>query len=258
MDAETFERKKTIKDANQIAIAHEAGKIVATATSRGRNEKATTEYAVYEIASGNQVMTGKIATKVSALGVLPDASKVFVMSASLKTDTEKKEKPPKELKGNERDVFQQKHDEKIAHIITLDAKGNEIGRETTWATAGSYASMKAGEDGLKIVNSSNKNLAISPNNKDVRLFKTEAFGHYGYTFSNDGSVLVSGGLRKGAITNFAKDQSTKFEIKKIGGWPEYFEGFAIGPKGNIYGGTSAYRLLKLSPEGDVMGEAPIF
>jgi hypothetical protein len=258
LDANTFEKKKTIKDADTISIAHDAGMIVAAGKTKGRNEKAVTSYAVYDIATGNQVRAGKVASSIGAIGTLPDASKVFVMSNSIKSDTEKKEKPPKELKGNERDTFQQKHDEKISHLITLDADGNEIDRKTTWAISGSYAAMNATDSGLKVVNSSNKNLAISADSKEVNLFKTEAFGHYGYTFSKDGSILVSGGLRKGAITNFEKDTSTKFELKRIGGWPEYFEGFAIGPKGNIYGGTSAYRLLKLSPEGETLAEIPVY
>ena len=258
MDAETMKPTKTVSKAEIIAIAHDAETIVAADRGRGKGEKASTTYATYDIASGKQIMKGTIKANVGTIGITPDASKVFAMSNYIKTDKEPKEKAPKEMKGLEKDTFRQQHDQRESQVITLDAEGKETGRFTTWAVAGSYSAMKPTADGLMVVNSSNRNLKMSFDGSDVSLFKTEAFGHYGYTYSKDGGMLISGGLRKGAITNFTNGESLPFEVKRIGGWPEYFEGFAIGPKGFIYGGTSAYRLMKLSPQGQVEAEVPVF
>ena len=257
-DSKTFKRKKLVKDAETIAVARDSGSIVAAARSSGRGDKATTAFAVYKIGTAKRTLKGKIKGKIGSIGVLSDGSKIFAITDAEKTDTEKKEKAPKDLRGIERDTFVQKHDEKSSQVITMNGKGEETARAATWATPGSSAVISATKSGLRIANSSNKNLAMDFKAEQVSLFKTESFGHYGYVFSADGSKLISGGLRKGAITDFKNDESITFELKKIGGWPEYFEGFAIGPKGNIYGGTSAYRLMKLSPDGEVLKEVPIF
>ncbi len=260
-DLKTFKKKKTIKNAENITIAWKAGKsgwIITTDGGSGRGEKARTKIAAYDLATGKSVMKAKVKGRLNAISSLPDGSKIFGITDSEKSEAEKKEDTPDDLDDLEKLTFREMHDGKVSHIVTLKKNGSEISRYTTWFKPGGDALMKVSGKSLIVVNSSNTNAILDMSGKKTTLFKTESFGHYGYAFSRNGKVLVSGGLRKGAVTNIKEEDSVEFEMPRMGGWPEYFEGFAVGPKGMIYGGTSAYRLIKLSPEGEVLKKISVY
>ncbi|MEE9313661.1 MAG: hypothetical protein V3V02_03345 [Rhizobiaceae bacterium] len=258
LDAETFTTKKTIEKAILITVAWDAGLIITTGNSSGRGENSKTKIMAYSLDAGKLVMKADVKGNIGAVSALSDASKIFAITNGYKSKGEKKDKTPKDLRGIEKATFKQKHDGYVSQVVTLKSDGSETARFTTWFNPGRGALMHSTSQGIKIASPSNVNALLDHTGKTVSLFKTESFGHYGFSFTRDGKKLVSGGMKSGAVTKFDSGDSHKFKVKKIGGWPEYFRGFAIGPKGMIYGGTSAYRLVKVSPDGEILVQKPIF
>ena len=256
LDAESLEMKGRIEGAEAIATAPEAGIIFAVGKAKGRGPGAVTPLAAYRIATGEQVMQSSVKGKVVALAALPDGSRLHAMTDDYKSDAEEKKKPPKGMSGVERRTFVQKNDGKVSDVITLDANGTESGRFTTFMELGWETDFVATPDELRIVSNNGVAARLSPDGTKAELF--EAGGTYGFSFSPDGTRLAAGSLRKGELASMDSAATVPFKASRIGGWPEYFEGFAFGPDGHVYGGTSAYRLFKMDGQGRVVAEAPVF
>jgi len=247
-----------VGDANSIAVAEKADIIVASGRAKGRDEKAVTAVYGYSLATGKQVISAKVTVGVHAIGVLSDASRIFVLSKPVKTDKEKKEKPPANLKGLDKEEFKQKHDGKNAHFVTLDKTGKELGRYTTWYSSSSAVLLAAEGKSIFALNYSNTNAELDRTGKKTTLFKSKNSYNYGMGYSSASNAVASGGMGNGSIINLADGTATKFKIDRIGGWPEYFKGFSFAKDGTAYGGTTAYRLVKIGPDGKVEIVKPVF
>jgi hypothetical protein len=247
-----------VGDAKSIAVAEKADIIVASGRAKGRNEKAITAVYGYSLATGKQVISAKVAVGVHAIGVLSDASRIFALSKPVKTDKEKKEKPPANLKGLVKEEFKQKHDGKNAQFVTLDKVGKELGRYTTWYSSSSAVLLAAEGKSIFAFNYSNINAELDRTGKKTTLFKSENGYNYGMGYSSASNAVASGGMGNGSIINLADGSATKFKIDRIGGWPEYFKGFSFAKDGTAYGGTTAYRLVKIGPDGKVEMVKPVF
>jgi hypothetical protein len=247
-----------VSDANSIAVAEKADIIVASGRAKGRDEKAVTAIYGYSLATGKQVISAEVAVGVHAIGVLSDASRIFALSKPIKTDKEKKEKPPANLKGLDKEEFKQKHDGKYAQFVTLDKTGKELGRYTTWYSSSSAVLLAAQGKSIFALNYSNINAELDRTGKQAKLFKSKNSYNYGMGYSATSNVVATGGMGTGSIMNLADGTAIKFKTERIGGWPEYFKGFAIAKDGTTYGGTTAYRLVKIWPDGKVEMVKPVF
>ncbi len=257
-DTKSWKPIGEVGDANSIAVAEKADIIVAAGRAKGRDEKAETAVYGYSLATGKQVVSAKVASAVHAIGVLADASRIFALSKPIKTDKEKKEKPPANLKGIDKETFKQMHDGKVAQFVTLDKTGKELGRYTTWYSSSSAVMLAAEGKSIFSINYSNINAELDRTGKKTKLYKSVNGYNYGMGYSATSHMVASGGLAVGSVMNLKDGSATKFKIDRIGGWPEYFKGFSIAKDGTAYGGTTAYRLVKIAPDGTVKLVKPVF
>ena len=257
-DTKTWKLIAGVADAVSIAVAEKANWIIAAGRTRGRGENAETSLYAYDLATGKQVLSVKAKTSVQAIGALTDASRIFALSRPIKTEDEKTEKPPANLKGEDRDKFRQEHDGRVSQFVTFGKDGKEIGRYTTWYSSTSFVQLVALGKSTLALTYNNINADLDRTGKQTKLFKTKNRINYGFGHSVTHGRLASGGLSNGAILNLTDRTSVAFKIDKIGGWPEYFKGFATAKDGTIYGGTSAYRLAKIAPDGAVIMVVPVY
>ncbi len=247
-----------VADAVSIAIAEKADTVIVSGRSKGRDEKAVTPVYGYRLATGKQFLAVKAKVGILAIGVLPDGSRIFAISKQLKSDKEKKEKPPSNLKGLDKEKFKLQHDGKVSQFVTFDKDGAEKGRYTTWYSSSSAVSLAAKGKSIYALNYSNSNAELDRTGKQTRLFKSKNSFNYGFGYSVVNNVAASGGLANGSVMNLEDGTFKTFKIDKIGGWPEYFKGFAVAKDGTIYGGTTAYRLVKIGQDGNVIKIVPVF
>ncbi len=256
--SETKKPIAEVADATLIAIAEKADIIVASGRVKGRDKDATTKLYGYDMSTGKQVVSATAKVGIHGLGVLSDASRIFALSKSLKSEKETKDKVPTELKGLERELFRQKHDGKVSQFVTFEKNGREKGRYTTWYSAATAVELVALGKSILAIVFNNVNAELDRTGKSTKLFKNENRFNYGIGYSIASNQLVTGGLAIGSITNLKDGSSIEFKIDRIGGQSEQFKGFAIAKDGTVYGGTTAYRLVKIGPDSGVEKVAPVF
>ena len=247
--AETLELKTTVGKVSHVAVAETANLIVTAGRSRGRDEEAKTPVTAYDMSTGKEVYKTELAIAANGIGVTPDGSRIFSLSRPIKDLNEAKKKPPKGMRGLERDIFKQKNDEKVSLFVVQGRDGKELVRSRTWYSSYNKPILVPKGDGVLAINYVNINAEFDGAGKAVRIFKMKHGYNYGLGFSGARGIIAGGGLRDGSVLFVDGDKKLDFRVERIGGWPEYFKGLAIGPDRSIYGGTSAYRLIKVSPDG---------
>ncbi len=250
------------KTANAIAYAENTDTLYMAARPSGNHRTKTFKTKISNVVlSTNKVgLQLTVDIGVGAIGVEPDGSQITMVSSPIRrTNAEEKAQPPKDLRGLERYLFQQKHDDAIAKVRVVGADGKEVTRFQTW-----FGSI--GRDAT-VVKINGKPTIVSYHQYgaqfDIQSGATQIFeGSKTYNYGIGGSVtaqrLVLGGLRTGATINTETGAITKFSIQRLGGgWPEYFKSFAVAKDGTVYGTTTAYRLVKILPDGQVDKVVPV-
>ncbi|MEZ6096302.1 MAG: hypothetical protein R3C03_19090 [Pirellulaceae bacterium] len=252
-----WKHKADIESVADVAIASEADKMVVLHRTRYDREKRFSPIAIYEMSTGKKLKEVSLEIQGEAIGVSPDASTIVLLSQGQKDESEPKEQAPRELRDLERDQFDQTHDGYSSEVVWLDGELNQTARNATYYQGrGTHGFVVSAEQAQFIVYD-NECVKFSPDGS-TELFRTAISYNYGIGTSNDAQKVVTGGLGDGMIMNMQDMTSVKFQIARMPGYPEYFYGFTFGPDGSIYGGTNAFRVIKLSADGEVLKEQPIF
>lgn len=257
-ETETWEVTATVGDAQAVALAEEADILFAAGRAKGRGADATTALYGYDMATGKAVLTVAAKGAITAIGAAPDGSRIVGLTRAADTDGEKKKTAPSNLKGVDKLRFEQQNDGKNAEFVTFDGSGAETGRTATWFSSTSPLDLIAVGDATLAVGYRNVNAEIAEDGASAEIFRTQNSFNYGIGYSAANDRLLTGGLADGTMMKLSDRSTTKFSIDKIGGWPEYFEGFAIAADGTAYGGTTAYRLVKIGPDGTVDMVVPVY
>ena len=248
-DAATLRINNEITDVETLAVAEKADIIFTAGRPRGRGEEAKTPLRGYDLATGKPVLDRTVNMAVQGLGADSDARRLFAISRPIKSATEKKQNPPSGLRGLERELFRQKNDGKVAQLVAFDINGKELGRHTSWYSTARSAQVISAAGLLRIVTYDKYMAVFTLGNMATDFIESQNSYNYGIGYSVRNNTLVTGGLARGTIVLLDSGQTRSFQANRIGGWPEYFKGFAVAADGTVYGGTSAYRLVRVSPDG---------
>ena len=212
---------------------------------------------VLSMTDGQEKASLKLDSKVLMVGLSPDGAKLVVISEGPK-DAEPKENPPSQLRDLERETFRQKHDGKVSVIAEYEVPSmNKISEHTMFYTPRNPKAVVYQNGVCVVITYDNVNARITGG--QVTLFQSESSYNYGGGSAGNGKAMLSGGLRKGTYYNLSGEmKTTPFSINSLPGWPEYYEGFGVGPDGTGYGVTSAYRLVVIAPDGSVARVVPIY
>ena len=208
---------------------------------------------------------GKIALpeglRAAALALNPAGTKLALLEQGKPDESEPKvsySDIPKDLKGVEREEFEQKNDGKTSRLFLFNTASGEKEKEIPMfysTRSGSQLSFEG--DALVVVSYDNTNAKISPDGK-VEIFQLPNSFNYGIGKSPAGDLLMTGGLRNYSITKTSALTSVKGEADKLPSWPEYWKGFAATAEGSkIYGATTGYRVFQFDPSGKVVVSAPM-
>jgi hypothetical protein len=200
--------------------------------------------------------------RVDAMGFSRDGKKLAVILDEVKTPDEKEVKYsdiPKDLRGEARDEFRQRNDGKMSTFRVYEVpSGKKLSEGRTYFSLGTRGQVAFDGDTLVALSYSSYGARI-PANGDAKMFKTKNSYNYGLALFPDGTAWISGGLRNYSITS-ARDMSNKGsgQLRSLPSWPEYFQGFSVTADNKaIYGGTTAYRVVKIGPDGKLIKSEPI-
>ena len=198
--------------------------------------------------------------KTAAFGLNPEGTRLAVLLKAVKDDSEPTVKErPKDLKGLDAEKFKLKNDGQTSLFMLFEVPtGKKLAEHKVYYSPGAsgWIVLFQGEKAV-FANHNNLNAVIGPDGA-VTMFQLDNSFNYGLGRSADQKVLMSGGLANGAYTEVDGLNQTKFQIDKLPGWPEYFQGFAVHGDGTAYGGASAYRVIKILKGGKVDQSVPIF
>ncbi len=197
--------------------------------------------------------------KVASLGINSEGTKIAILCQGETDESEPKVERsdiPKDLKGIAAKEFQQKNDGKTSTFLILDIAGSSIATETkTFFTESSGSIAYSGET-IAFVEYGNVNAKITPAG-EFTLFELANSFNYGIGFNRNDSKILTGGLANFSITEIDNLESVTGKVDKLPGWPEYFKGFTGTADGTkLYGGTSAFRVVKILPDGTVAAAMP--
>lgn len=248
--------KAKVEDASAIAIAAE-GDVIAAMGSAGYGDAPMTPVTIYALSDGSKKAESQMPGKGKSIIAAADGSAYAVLTERAESAAEEKTEPPADLKDIAREEFVQQHDGYVSEVVRLDASGKETGRAPTWY--GTYDSLNGSVvDGtVYFAGYSNKNLKVTADGASS-LFVMPSSYLYGFGVSRDGKTFAGGSLRDGGLYGVADGAAKTFQIDSQEGWPEYFEGFGFASDGSVYGGTTAYRLIRVGPDGTIMVSKPVF
>jgi WD40 repeat protein len=209
---------------------------------------------------GKQLGSIPLAEKLGAMGLSADGKKCVILTEAKKEgeDVVASKDIPADVKGFDRNVFQQKHDGRTCVLFAFDVpSGNKVAEAKLWFTTSLEFSLTAvKEDAAYVYNYANENAKIAWDGTTT-LFQTLNGCNYGIGFSGDQTCFLSGGLRDGCRGAIDGSNLVKFQIDKLPGWPEYFEGFGFHSDGTGYGVTSAFRVAKIGKDGKILLCVPV-
>jgi len=197
--------------------------------------------------------------RVAAFGLNADGTRLAVFMEGTKDEgepTAKSGDTPKELRGAAAEEWKQRNDGKTAMFFEFEVpSGKKLAERKLFYTTGEARVFYAG-GAVHAVSYSNVNARLAADGK-VEIFQTANSFNYGHGISADQKVLLTGGLRDGSYTAVEGLRTAKFQADKLPGWPEYWKSFAIHSDGTAYGTTTAYRIVKIKPDGSIEKAAPV-
>ncbi|MEM9198545.1 MAG: hypothetical protein AAGD12_11935 [Pseudomonadota bacterium] len=253
-DAEGFTEQWRVSPTEDADYATEADHLVFAIRQRreiiiGVLAAATTE----TVASFNLGEMG-----VAEIAVSPDGTRIAVLGAGDKLESEERKSPPSELRGLDRELFAQENDQRGARIVMIDVPSGEITTVDSWYSGKNTKGMAfAGEDAIVLAYGLNV-ARIAPDGT-VSLLETGARFHYGAMLSLDQTRLISGSLAQFNIKTLEQAGSREVDLpERLPGWPEYLVSFVELPDGRILAGTSASRIVEISADLNSITGHPVY
>ena len=254
-ETEGFSQARNLPDADMMFAATPANRM-AVISARGSRASVlcmTTGDEIRAVAMPEGVRAGIVAlnrggTRLAALS-LPFAD----------ADADRGD-PPEDMPQNDARMF---GDGNSSRLLVWNVEDGAAARDhTLWYTpSGDSSALAWSGDDLIVFGHRSVGLRIGADGTTTRL---DGMGHhmYGRGSSADHALVVMGGLANGSINRITPEgvEAVAFRIAdRLRGWPEYFADFAFGPENRqVYGVTSASRLIRMSPGGRVEQSVPVY
>ncbi len=259
-DAATLKEKTSTEKFTDHCFAGESERLVTMTSGREKDGKVPVTLAVYSLATGEKLSSAEIdySTAVVAIACSPDASDIVLVTKEYDVGTEEKKQPPQDLPRDEQPEFRKRHDGKAMWFGWFDGELKKGPEFESWFSS-SAPNLFFVKDGKALwLRSATENVELGMDGSVTMKTLTKANSFYGEMASADHGYFLVGAMNKGQIVDTATLNEVEFAFSgRLAGWPEYLYGFAIAPDGTIYGGTSAYRMMKIAPDGKVSIMKPV-
>ena len=191
-----------------------------------------------------------------AQGISLDGLKTVVLSRSEKRESEEKKNPDSSLKGIDRSLFRQQHDQRGARIAEIDLMMGAVNVTESWYRSDNVRGMKVSLADSYVLAFSEEMARIRPGG-EVEIIDSGARNHYAATMTPAMDAIISGSMRSITMKRLDSDAAQSLKLDALPGWPEYISRFTFLPDGRLLAGTTAYRVIVVSPDGK-MSIHPVF
>jgi len=250
--------KATLPEVYYAAHAAAADALVLLGRSKKTDGVSHTPLRVASLADGSVTLEAQVQGDFVGLAARADAGGFVLLTKGVKDESEAKAETPKDLKGAEKESFEQQHDGNSAEILVLDGGGAETARVKSWfSQSGSLTGVHDGGH-AHFLGYGNENLTVNLDGSIVGLFQGPTSYNYGIGVAPDQARVALGGLRDGSLVTLADQAAVTFRLDDLPGWPEYYKGFAFAPDGSVYAGTTSYRIVHIGADGSLLLAKPVF
>ncbi|MFZ1814252.1 MAG: hypothetical protein WBO55_05660 [Rhizobiaceae bacterium] len=257
-DTATWKVRGEIPAFRQMSMAVASEKVVTATQGEYNTDHYKTLIAIHDLNTGQKLKETELDREIVNIATNPDASQVVVIMREVDNESEAKAEPAEGLEGIEKETAMKKADGKTMDLIWFDGELKETAAATSW-----YSTYYT--DGLHLWDGKTFVLAYGTSAEmsmdgNAELFSSDGVNtSYGFLFTPDHSHMYSGGLASGAVFDIASRTGINWESgERLPSWPEYFQGFGLAPDGTVFGGTSAYRLMRMTPDGKMELIKPIY
>nr|MDJ0975149.1 hypothetical protein [Planctomycetota bacterium] len=199
---------------------------------------------------------------IAGFGITPDGKRVALLYYRKKDENEKAvpyKEIPKDLDKVARREFQQKNDGYTAQLVIYEVATAKIlfDKKLWYGPKGGGNRIVWSGEAIHVIAYDNQCAHITMDGT-VTYFELGNSYNYASEGSLDGKVLLTGGLRDGTRTVLDGRKNTPFRLDKIDGFPEYFKDFSVAADGTAFGGTTAWRIIKIAPDGKIVAKKPVY
>ena len=256
LDSQSRDTLQSIKDADYISLSM-AGDRMAVLTARGR------KLAILSTEDGETLRELELPDGFRSGGHVlhPDGHRVAILSQSFDQPVPEGVEAPADLPQGHARLFQ---DGKASRLLIYDADtGEQLADHTLWYTSqgSDRTSLAFLAEEVIVFNYNAVNVRVDEHGNIQLLEGLPRFG-YGRGVSLDHTQLATGSLASGAVGVLSPDgfRVTEFKLAdRLPGWPEYFAGFAFAPDAqSVYGVTSAFRLIHIRTDGEIVASVPVY
>ena len=192
-----------------------------------------------------------------SVGISPEGARAVVISYSEKRESEEKKRPDSSMKGVEKVIYQQEHNQRGAKIAQVDLLLGQVSVTDSWYKSDNVKKLAVTASGAHVLSYGQEVASIAPDST-VTILDPGARIRYGAAMTAAGDGIVSGSMREITVKQLGSDAAQVFKLDQLPGWPEYVIRFVTAPNGKIYGATTAYRVIEVDTASGAVRSAAIF
>lgn len=252
-DAASFERLWSVNRTETADYALPANLL--TFTVRENREYVVK---VIDAASFEEKGTYKLGDKFypNVQGISLDGLRTVVLSRSEKREGEERKRPESGMKGIERSLYAQQHDQRGARIAEIDLTTGTVSVIKSWYRSDNVRGMKVSLTDAFVLSFSEEMARIRAGG-EVEIIPSGARNHYAATMTPAMDTIISGSRSSITIKKLGTDAAQLLKLDALPGWPEHLSRFTFLPDGRLLAGTTGYRVIVVEPDGTVRAY-PVF
>jgi hypothetical protein len=203
--------------------------------------------------------------RLAAFGVSEDGKRVALLHAQKKNEGEEKirgREIPEEIrkaKGAALADFEQRHDGMGAMYRVIDVATGKptLEKQLFYSCQGYSDIVRWLGDEVLVIGERNQCARIDAKG-EVTVFTIGDGRINAFEVAPDGKTIWTSDMRLGRRTQ-TKDLSSKpFQIDALGGLKEMLKAFTVAADGTAFAGTTAFRVLRIRPDGLLGGVVPVY
>ena len=256
LNAETLKEISVLPDC-YVHTHHRSADLLATVKFDRKERKKPPYIRLLSLSDGSE--KGRIELRKGAgsryMTFTPDAKRLLVL-ASRKDAAEKTVKRsdiPKDIKGQARLEFEQRHDGYTSELLTFEVPSGKLLKtaKTWYACRRGRLTLAIDGDDVLVFQETNINARIGPDGKTT-LFRTGLAGECRGVSENHKTAVVASWRR---VAHIAIDGMKETRIAPECG---IIVGITFGPDGSAWLATSGYRLVRVSRDGKLKSTTPVY
>lgn len=259
LDPVTLKKTKTLRQVEAYDYNPATNTLLLASDKRDfQKRKDFTTLTFTDASSGKKLASHKVEGALGALALSKDGKNVLFFTRYYKNTSEERKRPPSSMRGAERTIFRQQHDQRASDVVRINIDTGETARSKSWYSITSDSATLAITDNVSFVMPrAGGALEISNDGNLQYVDPGKDFGH-GKTYVPSADAFILGNWSSIIVKKRGSDGATTYKLRRLTGVAENPLGFATRDGKTWYAATGGFRLVRFELNGGNLKIAPIF